>query len=367
MSLVVRGMTIYAHFIFVTDGKVYQSYNGTTWTNVHTAFGVPAWGNPTYNTSVRRKACPPTRNEEIYRGFRGALMRHAKLTYLTYDAYIQRQIAEDKQLLIEGSVVKIHASGASSSSSSKKSSSTTPAASSPVSEAPAAKKPKKKREKVELEGSSTAKGYMNNGVPKDRVLEFHEWFRSRTGKYKGVKLPEVVNIWKQETAKKKDEPVVEADPVAEAEPVIEAEPVPPQPRSLVEEREHKEDVPFYGRRRRDQAKFREDVMLNCGGRCVFTNAIAVRCEAAHLKAHARKGGASFKNGLLLRADIHKLFDAGLCAVDPRTMKIWFAPDLVKEDADLAAIDGAEMRQMMRPINKDNLEDRWDAFVKVLLA
>ncbi|MDI5619384.1 HNH endonuclease, partial [Salmonella enterica subsp. enterica serovar Anatum] len=96
----------------------------------------------------------------------------------------------------------------------------------------------------------------------------------------------------------------------EPEPVVVEEPQAEEPqaeRSLAEEREHKEDVPFYGRRRRDQGKFREDVMLNCGGRCVYTNAIAVRCEAAHLKAHARKGGASFKNGLLLRADIHKLF------------------------------------------------------------
>ncbi|HBW1982404.1 MULTISPECIES: HNH endonuclease signature motif containing protein [Klebsiella] len=151
---------------------------------------------------------------------------------------------------------------------------------------------------------------------------------------------------------------------------VEPEPQAEEPRaerSLVEEREHKEDVPFYGRRRRDQGKFREDVMLNCGGRFVYTNAIAVRCEAAHLKAHARKGGASFKNGLLLRADIHKLFDAGLCAIDPRTLKLWFAPDLVKKDADLAAIDGITMRKTQLPINKDNIEDRWDAFVKILLA
>ncbi|WP_375538605.1 HNH endonuclease [Klebsiella pneumoniae] len=108
-------------------------------------------------------------------------------------------------------------------------------------------------------------------------------------------------------------------------------------------------------------------MLNCGGRCVYTNAIAIRCEAAHLKAHARKGGASFKNGLLLRADIHKLFDVGLCAIDPLTLKLWFAPDLVKKDADLAAIDGITMRKTLLPINKDNIEDRWDAFVKILLA
>ncbi|MBJ3988663.1 HNH endonuclease, partial [Salmonella enterica subsp. enterica serovar Derby] len=50
-----------------------------------------------------------------------------------------------------------------------------------------------------------------------------------------------------------------------------------------------------------------------------------------------------------------------------TLKLWFAPDLVKKDADLAAIDGITMRKTLLPINKDNIEGRWDAFVKILLA
>lgn len=62
----------------------------------------------------------------------------------------------------------------------------------------------------------------------------------------------------------------------------------------MEDRYHEEDVPFYGHRRRNQAQFRADVATNCNDRCVATGASIIRCEAAHLVQHARKGGASFK-------------------------------------------------------------------------
>lgn len=71
-----------------------------------------------------------------------------------------------------------------------------------------------------------------------------------------VKMPQRVamflGIWEEPKA-------VEPEPVMVEESHAEE---PQAERSLAEEREHKEDVPFYGRRRRDQERFREDVMLN---------------------------------------------------------------------------------------------------------
>ena len=39
-------------------------------------------------------------------------------------------------------------------------------------------------------------------------------------------------------------------------------------------------------------------------------------EAAHIRAHAAEGPNRTRNGLLLRADIHRLFDDGYVTVDP---------------------------------------------------
>lgn len=50
-------------------------------------------------------------------------------------------------------------------------------------------------------------------------------------------------------------------------------------------------------------------------------------EAAHIRPHAEEPNYSMTNGLLLRADIHTLFDVGLLAVDSR-YRIQVAPALL---------------------------------------
>lgn len=135
-------------------------------------------------------------------------------------------------------------------------------------------------------------------------------------------------------------------------------------RKLID-REEKADVMFYGKRRRTQAQFRDAVALNCFDRCVISGASLIRCEAAHLLAHARKGGASFKNGLLLRADLHTLFDAGECAIDPQVMTIHFSLTILESDPDLAAYEGKAICTL-KPINRANLDERWTAFLTVYM-
>ncbi|EIP9221075.1 HNH endonuclease [Salmonella enterica] len=138
-------------------------------------------------------------------------------------------------------------------------------------------------------------------------------------------------------------------------------------RDLVEDREHREDVAFYGRRRRDQGLFHADVAQNCGHRCVYTLASELRCDAAHLVPHARKGGASFKNGILLRKDLHVLMDANHCGIDPQDLTIWFTAEILASDPDLAALNGRPMRPTDKPIRRENLAARWDAFLEVYMA
>lgn len=66
-----------------------------------------------------------------------------------------------------------------------------------------------------------------------------------------------------------------------------------------------------------QAKFRKRLLRAYGGYCAATGCgIADALSAAHLLPHAEGGSLRVRNGLLLRADIHLLFDRHLLRLFP---------------------------------------------------
>jgi putative restriction endonuclease len=59
-----------------------------------------------------------------------------------------------------------------------------------------------------------------------------------------------------------------------------------------------------------------------GRRCTMTGERTFPAlEAAHIQRYSRGGDHELPNGLLLRSDLHKLFDLGYISVDPDEMKI----------------------------------------------
>lgn len=67
--------------------------------------------------------------------------------------------------------------------------------------------------------------------------------------------------------------------------------------------------------RRGQSRFRQALLRAYGGRCAFSGCDAEPAlEAAHIKRYAIGGSYSLSNGLLLRSDLHTLFDLHLIAV-----------------------------------------------------
>lgn len=80
--------------------------------------------------------------------------------------------------------------------------------------------------------------------------------------------------------------------------------------------------------RRGQRKFREALLEAYRGRCAITGCPVVPLlEAAHITPYLGPDTNAIKNGILLRADIHTLWDLGLLAVDPDTGEVWVSPDV----------------------------------------
>lgn len=76
------------------------------------------------------------------------------------------------------------------------------------------------------------------------------------------------------------------------------------------------------RLRQGQPGFRRRLVAAYGGRCALTGwDVLETLEAAHIRSHARGGSMSTSNGLLLRADMHTLFDLGLLAVDTASWRV----------------------------------------------
>jgi putative restriction endonuclease len=66
-----------------------------------------------------------------------------------------------------------------------------------------------------------------------------------------------------------------------------------------------------------QGAFRLMVTNAYAGRCAITGESVINVlEAAHIRDYAQEGPNLVSNGLLLRADLHKLLDAGLMTVTP---------------------------------------------------
>ena len=83
------------------------------------------------------------------------------------------------------------------------------------------------------------------------------------------------------------------------------------------------------RRRQGGARFRRSLVQAYDSRCAMTRYDAVPAlEAAHIMPYRGPQTNHVANGLLLRADMHDLFDLGLIAVDTGNMHILLADELM---------------------------------------
>ncbi|MDC0159967.1 HNH endonuclease [Gemmatimonadales bacterium] len=110
--------------------------------------------------------------------------------------------------------------------------------------------------------------------------------------------------------------------------------------------------------RRGQARFRRRLLNEYGFKCAFTGpAPKAVLEAAHLYSYAELGEHKEHGGLLLRRDIHRLFDGGQLAVDPSTSLIDVSQNVVKYDAYKALL-GRSLSLRLTEGQKGWLKKHW---------
>lgn len=115
------------------------------------------------------------------------------------------------------------------------------------------------------------------------------------------------------------------------------------------------------RLRRGQAGFRDSLRKLHGDRCMITGCTILDViEAAHIKPYRGSADHHVQNGLLLRADIHTLFDLNLIGIEPSGLQIAIADQLMT--SEYRELAGARL-QIRAPslVSREALEARWNDF------
>jgi len=117
------------------------------------------------------------------------------------------------------------------------------------------------------------------------------------------------------------------------------------------------------RRRLGQSDFRKNLIAAYDARCVVSECDAIEAlEAAHIAPYSGKDSNEPSNGLLLRADIHTLFDLDLIGIDPQTMAVTVGPSLA--GTSYGSLEGKQVaapKDASANPDKDALAVRWERF------
>lgn len=112
--------------------------------------------------------------------------------------------------------------------------------------------------------------------------------------------------------------------------------------------------------RRNQSRFRLNMMELYDSACAISGEGVVEVlEAAHIASHSETGVNHTGNGLILRSDLHRLLDASLIVIDPRSLKVVVSPLLA--ETKYQKLSGRKLRSRIDGSDPDPkyLEIRWN--------
>ncbi len=117
--------------------------------------------------------------------------------------------------------------------------------------------------------------------------------------------------------------------------------------------------------RRGQKRFRDKLIERYGARCMISGCSLIDIvEAAHIDPYRGERDNHPENGLLLRADIHTLFDLNLMALHPVTLEAHFHPSAMLNG--YREFEGKAMGAVGNKIPaQEPLARRWEIFSRIL--
>ena len=115
--------------------------------------------------------------------------------------------------------------------------------------------------------------------------------------------------------------------------------------------------------RAGQGRFREQLLVAYRSRCAVTGCSLVPIlEAAHIRRYLGEHTNTVRNGLLLRADIHTLFDLNLLGINPNDFTISVAASVARTSYE--KLDGKPLRlphdDSLKP-SVELLRERWEDY------
>ena len=114
-----------------------------------------------------------------------------------------------------------------------------------------------------------------------------------------------------------------------------------------------------------QTEFKKGLLHAYGNRCAVTDCDAVEAlEAAHIDPYSGPQSNQCSNGLLLRGDIHTLFDRNILSINPETLEVTLSSGLLR--TSYADLHGKRINLPAKKAdqpNRDVLEKRWQQFPK----
>ncbi|HBJ33556.1 MAG TPA: hypothetical protein DDZ51_02110 [Planctomycetaceae bacterium] len=121
------------------------------------------------------------------------------------------------------------------------------------------------------------------------------------------------------------------------------------------------------RARLRQSEFRQMMLERFEARCIVTGCSAQEAlEAAHIDPWCNSQSNHVGNGLLLRADIHVLFDQGLLTLHPTDLLTCVSPRLKGTEYEMLDRSPSRMNDAARAqIDREALALRWKQFTKLL--
>lgn len=115
--------------------------------------------------------------------------------------------------------------------------------------------------------------------------------------------------------------------------------------------------------RNGQKKFRHKLLSVYGGACVISGcSVEEVLHACHINPHSRSGINLSCNGIILRADLHDLFDQNLLAIDPQNFVVNVSRRL--RDTDYYDYNNRFLvaRNDGKTPSREALQERWKIFI-----